>query len=377
MKIYKNDFDKVYENLSTMNEAAGDPNAHIWRKAQDGLIDVEAFHNAFDKDLDEETKAKLFDPTTGLLLNRGTWGIIKEMDKNLPLTKNLKKFWQAQFSSASNYRVKGKIIHDIKDYEAALAKEEEERREREIAWEKKRAYRERCRAMSDEIISLVDKDLYTKVVNEWHFQELDSEWTIEDLKMTDRKAYDYDTIYIQFGSDEYYLVNGDKSAEENAKALNNQLATIYDKLSMDIDVREAKWWSLELMKNCDDFVLVFQLPDGSIKSLRYPSKQKLLSENLPMDAELVGTKRSTSSTATYTFQDSSYEAWYSVSDNINDIAAKELRVNLHPETFEDDSVWGKKTYTELTKEEASKNYKYFITGMSRWFNYTNVSYGTD
>ncbi len=66
-------------------------------KANPAYIDVESFHKAYDKAIEAEGLSGLFDKQTGLLMNRGTYGSIKNC-QNQDLARALKRFWAAQYS---------------------------------------------------------------------------------------------------------------------------------------------------------------------------------------------------------------------------------------------------------------------------------------
>ena len=367
MKFCENDFTKVYDNLSAINEDTSTQMApNFWKAAKEGLIDTDEFHNTFDTELDDEIRNKLFDPTTGLLKNRGTWGIIKELDSALPSTKALKLFWQTQFSP-KRYTTWGN--------ERIFTVNEINKLEKEAADKKAKEDQERAAKLEigNKILSLIDKDLHAKVMAELKaVKKSFSEFTFEDIAVKQSGNW----VYIKVTPEYAYSVKTEGTAEEQAAVLNKKLADIYSELTFDFDIRKAKWWSRELMDNCRNFTLVFQHADGKVQKFEKPSTKDLVAANIPMDAELVGASCSKSESATYTFQNSSSDTWYSVSNNINEEATKALGVNLNPETVEQPSFWGESSYEEISKEQAS-GWTYFKTGMDRWFWDSYTNYGTD
>lgn len=68
----------------------------FWDAARNNELNVEAFHRAFDADLEENNLLNLF-TSEGKLKNRGCYGEIKRLDPGLKLTRALKKFWALQY----------------------------------------------------------------------------------------------------------------------------------------------------------------------------------------------------------------------------------------------------------------------------------------
>ena len=155
MKLVENDFDKTYDELSKINDPAFVSNAKIDDKAKRAFyygfdaepypyLDIEAFHKAFDEALKEAGLDDIFD-SEGLLINKGTWGKIKDV-KNPELLKALKKLWGAQFSTQS---WQPKIAHTKKYYD-----------EKEAAYNKLTAEVENINKV---LVSKLDQELIAKI----------------------------------------------------------------------------------------------------------------------------------------------------------------------------------------------------------------------
>ena len=89
-------------------------------KANPAYLDVEAFHKAYDKAIEVEGLSGLFDKQTGLLMNRGTYGSIKNC-QNQDLARALKRFWAAQYSDYLKTKAEiDKAANRVNDLQAEL-----------------------------------------------------------------------------------------------------------------------------------------------------------------------------------------------------------------------------------------------------------------
>jgi hypothetical protein len=373
--MIKSNFIELYEELNTLNEAVNSPEEKAFYDAlKKNLLDTENFKKAFKSELTDEEWNKLFDPETGKLRNRGTYGVMKDMDPTLPVTKALKKFWAAQYTT----RLAPKTIKEweVEKEQIRRDAEEADRRSKEA-----QAAHDLALQMAEEIIKGIDYTLYKKVIEEWKVQGENHDWSNSswdkvELKIDDRRS----SVYIRFGAHNYQPVDTKKSVEENINDFNSRLQEIYAELTVDMSIREANWYSAELQKVIKSGYrtfdrLVFQYSDGTTKAFNRLSLED--AKNIPLDAELVGTRCTEKNGGGYTFSNSYYDEYYSVSASINEEAAKELGVDLHPENFEADDSWGETEYYEVPAAMATKDSKYFKTGMNRWFHYSHTSYGTD
>ena len=345
--------------------------------AKNNLIDIENFAKAFKSEIPSNLWDQIFDSSTGLLRNRKTYGLIKEAELPYKVDKALKKFWAIQYTT-----VKFDTVANVNK-----AADEKARDKQQI---------EAGLALAKEAVKLVDKTLYAKLVTELK-QTVDVD-VLDELKIKYTTTYKplSNYAYIRWGVDSWssnvtkYKGSLDlkpvetRTAQELADEINNKIKTLYDNLTKDINYRECKWWSKELVKLCEEKLeglFVFQLPDDEgIEVISGITWEKVIKCKLPKDAILAGVKhiyKQQKHNQHSTTENSYHYTYYSISNEANEMTIEELGVLLDPSKFVDNSYWGSANYKELTLDDVKNNSNYFKSGMDRWFRLESITYGTD
>lgn len=354
---------KVNTNLDNLNEAVDSAAAQqFYDNALKTIIDVESFEKAFKSEIPTDVWDSLFvsrGPKKGLLKHRGVYGIIKT-EPRIPAEacKALKKFWVLQFND------------DAQTLAQVNADQEAEQRKQTLIDEKKKK--------AEEVISLIDKNLYSQVCVEWRERETDEEaatrgWgykRFDGFKIM-QSAYDETKVYISFWDQHTttFDVVDDKTAKEIADSINEWFQEVLEDLTAPTGYEGNKWYSKELKNKASGGFFtgtyIFQLPDDEgievVENLYISKLQKL---KLPSDA-ILSIYRSTS----YDGSDKKI-CYYSVSPDADEMSLEEFGISLDPDVIIKERPTDKPTisYEEISESEARKSISsFFITGMHRWF----------
>lgn len=139
----------------------------FYKALKDNILDLDAFHSAFDDDIQAAGLMDIFNDA-GFLVHRGTYGKMKEYsDQKASFIIALKKLWVAQY--VDNLKtIKEK--EEAAAGEAELAKKREEERlageaERKAKEEQEKLRQQKVEAFAKKIIPLLDEDLYSDLVD--------------------------------------------------------------------------------------------------------------------------------------------------------------------------------------------------------------------
>lgn len=180
MKLFKSYFDKIYEELTALNEGADYfASKSFWDAAKNKIIDVESFHDAYD---DELKKLGLMDvfTTEGTLINKGVYGKIKTAKEANPdswAIKALMKMWSLQY--IDNAITKSETPEE----QERLAREKEIKQEEQHLAELSKEYT----ALIPEAIKKIDPELVKRFFDYWNVgRSVRSarEVTVDNLQLT-------------------------------------------------------------------------------------------------------------------------------------------------------------------------------------------------
>lgn len=366
-------FEKLCEDLDLKEDNAPETelaSKTFWSAARNNIIDIDNFHKAFDEFFDDEVK-NLFGPD-GMLLHRGTYGVIKGLDPEQWATKALKKLWALQFV----------------DHAKTTAQLEDEKRRAEEA-EKRRIEKEEQARLEKE------KELEREARRAEEFNAgLDME-TINKVLELAPKPNNY--IVPKYENHRYYITDksfySDISVSKALELINKYYAEALSIVESEKTYESCEWFKvfkawLNNLPNADycDFIFQDKLNKIYHKQVRvgryyaddiYKFVYDLSKDGLPVDAELVVFKSNSSYSTGSTYSDSYYYTWISISNKASQAALDKAGFSL--EADDDEGGWGESSgWKEVTKEEAAKaDGKYIIDGMDKWYTSTYTSWATD
>lgn len=384
------EFIKIYEELNNLNEAVS-PEAQAFYKSINNryknLVDTESFIKAFKKDIPDDIWDKLFNDNMKLK-NRGTYGIIKNEPLPTEVTAALKKYWGYQFASNIPYF----------ETTTMIAKEEAERKRKEDDCRLKIAETEQ--RFKTKILPLIDKAAIEKLFNLYKEEQpteaakLSTEIRFVPIRVD---AYGLSNYYGEIEACNISQVISYKASDQEvAEWFNNKVLVKIQKLeetkakrlalaARQEKYKNAKWYSEEFEKWASanmEGIFLFQLPeDEGVQRFTKLSWDLIERCHFTDDVELIAVitdydqpMRNPNSAT----ENSYYYRYYSVNSKANPADLEDEGILLDPSKFVDKSVWGRQTYKEIPSAAAEReSYRYFITGMDKWFAYESVSYSSD
>lgn len=181
MKLFKSDFDKIYEKLTTLNEGTDYyASKSFWDAAKNKIIDVESFHDAYDDELKELGLMDIF-TSEGTLINKGVYGKIKTAKEANPdswAIKALMKMWSLKY--IDNAITKSETPEE----QERLAREKERKQEEQRLAELSKEYT----ALIPEAIKKIDPELVKRFFDYWKVGRssirVPKEVTVDNLQLT-------------------------------------------------------------------------------------------------------------------------------------------------------------------------------------------------
>ncbi len=362
----KTDFDNTYSELDALYES-GDREAAkaFWANAKNNIIDAESFHKAYDDEIDADTQFDLFGyNSNGALLHKGTYGKIKDLDPDLFSTKALKKMWAMQFKDGA------KTLDQINKQKAAEEAREKARLEKE---QKIKDLTQRFEAKLD--MPTIEKSL------ELAKNEADYKAPYYDA---DYNGYSFSKV-LSLGISHYFLRGSDYTPEKAAEYINEVYAENLELLQSRAKFIRAEWYkpfkkfiSENEINSYNQLTVYFQDKDKNFYKVEMHSDFWSKLAELPDSIYPVITDMYQDGHSMYTNRDSTYVHCYSVSNEATPEALKAAGVSLDPAALgRQPGNHSHSEYKERTLSEATKDGRYLIDGMDRWFIHIWVDYATD
>lgn len=369
------------ENIDTIAEKA------FYDAATNSQIDVDNFSKAFKTEIPTTLWNQIFDPQTGKLKHKGTYGDIKNSNLPFNIVKALKKFWAMQFvdflPTVDEVNTKAKKVSDAKTLWVA------------------------DKEMAKKVFPLINFDLYKKAVEEYahlndygiepfrnpftskyklsdvdHSKPLLKEPIIDEGEWREGPANSSIGIHntgaavgIRMFKDQYARIDSKKSVQDNVNHVNEIIQDYYDELTKDSKYENCRWYSLDLRGLVEarhsrrghyKYLFLFQQPEGGIDILEDPSWEDVIECDFEPDVILSGV-RVTYDVHTRVSWSDAHIRYFSVHEDADAMTYKELGIPKTASAYNKQSLYRTYEYREVGYSEASDNRYYLLPEMDYWY----------
>ena len=361
----------------------------FWEKGSDNIIDIDAFHKAYDDEFTDEVKA-LFN-REGLLYSKSSWGVIKDLNQDLWSTKAIRRLWGLQFKN--NAKTQKQLDEEARRKAEA---EEYERQKKAREEERARQQAEQSKIVNDQFIPLLDTPLINKVI---------------ELMGRVGKKYQFPYFITSDYNSGYYIGNGryypesQVTTEKAAEYINQKyadllpIAEIYAKeLEAQEYYKDCDWFnsaykfiSSKAGRPAENYYYTFQDKEGKIYKTSFDKWDddydtprllfftRLKDQGMPLDAKLVIVELATEEINCHNEREY-YRYYVSVSKDASKAAFEMANVDLSIEETPRDKAyeqwWSFSGYKEVEAKHADHSNLYIKEGMDKWYTATKHCFST-
>lgn len=369
------------ENIDTIAEKA------FYDAAANSQIDVDNFSKAFKTEIPTTLWNQIFDPQTGKLKHKGTYGDIKNSNLSFNIVKALKKFWSMQFvdflPTVDEVNTKAKKVSDAQTLWAA------------------------DKEMAKKVFPLIDHDLYKKTIEEYvHLNEYgiepfrnpftskyklscidhskpllkepvidEGEWREGPANSSIGVANIGAVVGIRLFKNHFARMDSKKSVQDNADYVNEIIQDYYNELNKDSKYENCRWYSLDLRGLIEarnrynghyKYLFLFQQPEGGIDILENPSWEDVIECDFEPDVILSGV-RVTHDVHTRVSWSDAHIRYFSVHEDADAMTYKELGIPKAASAYNKQDPYSTYEYREVGYSEASNNNHYLLPEMDYWY----------
>lgn len=377
-----------YDELTVLNENI-DVAAEkaFYDAAANSQIDVDNFSKAFKSEIPATLWNQIFDPQTGKLKHKGTYGDIKNSNLPFNIVKALKKFWTMQFvdflPTVDEVNAKAKKVSDA---QALWAADKE---------------------MAKKVFPLINFDLYKKTIEEYvhlndygiepfrnlftskyslscidHSKPLLKEPVIDEGEWREGPANSSigvanigAVVGIRLFKNHFARMDSKKSVQDNADYVNEIIQDYYNEITKDSKYENCRWYSLDLRGLIEarnrynghyKYLFLFQQPEGGIDILENPSWEDVIECDFEPDVILSGV-RITHDVHTRVSWSDAHIRYFSVHEDADAMTYKELGIPKTASAYNKQDPYSTYEYREVGYSEASNNDHYLLPEMDYWY----------